>query len=238
MLIFQHSQQNWGFTLRPGTCREDNHDLCCCSVLLDTQWIFKMLIKGEKLEWKRGEICLYLSNKNASKDRTSGKAQTFVFWEMAAVSPGRLFKNSFTQNCLPKNWEGYIPEEGQGQNDLLFLQFEFALLFQIDKHFLKGFKLQKYFPKQNMQVVAGQNNSSANKLQLKKMDCFGLLSSKNQLWQKYCILCDDAATESHVMFLNQHTTDLQTFREKIIQTGLSQTHLQVFVSKFWKMNEH
>lgn len=89
-----------------------------------------------------------------------------------------------------------------------------------------------------MQVVAGQKNSSANKLQLKKTDCFGLLSSKNQLWQKHCILCDDAATESHVMFLHQHTTDLQTFREKIIQTGLSQTHLQVFVSKFWKMKEH
>lgn len=93
--------------------------------------------------------------------------------QMAVVSPGRLLKKSFTRNCSAKNQAEKNTSQKRArpfcQNYFAFLQFGFTLLFQIDKHFSKSFKLQKYFLQQNMQVGAGWNNDSANKLNLKKI---------------------------------------------------------------------
>jgi len=82
-------------------------------------------------------------------------------------------------------------------------------MFQIDKRFSKSFKIQKYFLQQNMQVPAGQNSNFAVKLNIKKI-AFKLFSCDKNI----VFLLNDAATESHVIFPNQQTTE---FREKIIQ---------------------
>lgn len=90
---FQCSQQNWGFTLRSVTPREDNCDLCCYSVLLDAWWIFIRLIRGQRVEWEEGgTICLFLLDKNVSKDRTSGKPQTFIFWTNGSSQSRQAFR--------------------------------------------------------------------------------------------------------------------------------------------------
>jgi len=60
-----------------------------------------MLIKEEKVEWEEGgAICLFLWDKNVSKDRTSGKAQAFVFWTNGSSQSRQVFKrNHFSQIC-------------------------------------------------------------------------------------------------------------------------------------------
>lgn len=110
VLAFQCSQQNWGFALRSITPREDNRDLCCCSVLLDAWWIFIMLIRGQKVEWEEGgTICLFPWDKSVSFLSETTRTEPQVNHkhsyseQMAVVSPGMRLKKSFSQICLANN---------------------------------------------------------------------------------------------------------------------------------------